>query len=430
VSDGRQRVIDRLRRPELAPLFDRLRARYENDAPVQSATIPDTTDAQRRAIRELLGHTRLPDGPVTVTVAELDRALAATPLGCDTRTAVELVGGPIVDRAAQRRADRQTRDQLWTWLVDHPAVRDNPAMVRWAAQTRRNGLLGTVEQTRTLLEQTFVVLDQLPSDGRSLSHFATDTCSDAHALDRGPLRTLVLRAITAQSGLPPATNGDARRQLWAAVGVACDPLSSTVIVAGRYPPPDPDLDPLKHPTVTTLTLWADVAHAAHLTAAQLAHSPIATADRRPDQVWAVENPSVIHAALRRYGTACPPMLCTSGWPSIAAVTALRQLSGAGTHVHYHGDIDAEGLKIAAWLTTKAGVTPWRMTTDHYLACIPDDAPLAGPATDVPWDATLADHVNTTGRAQLEEAVTDLLLDDLQAAATTTSRPRSRGRFDD
>ena len=406
-SSDRARTLARLRRAELAPLFTELRSRYENADVVRTVTLARLTDTELGAVTDLLGFPSRPALPVQVKVADLDRVLTASPLGCDTRTAVELVGGPIVSRAAQRAAARDERQQLWRWLEQHPQVTAEPALQRWVAATRRAGIHGDVATTRRLLEQALKVLAALPSDGRPLPRFATDVLGDAHALDPGPLANSVLRAIALLTGDDMRAATARRRHLWATVGVACDALSSTVLLAGFRPPGS-------GPTAASLTVWADRSHAAHLTLAQLHADPLTVPDG--ETVWAVENPSVVHAALQRFGDRCPPLLCTSGWPSVAATAAIRQLTDEATTVRYHGDIDAAGLTIAAWLADKTGAVPWRLTTGDYLACVPDDAPDPGDVPHVPWDADLADTVRTRGRAQLEEAVVTRLLDDLAATS--------------
>jgi uncharacterized protein (TIGR02679 family) len=135
-------------------------------------------------------------------------------------------------------------------------------------------------------------------------------------------------------------------------------------------------------------------------------------------VHVVENPSVLAAALARFGRACPPLICTSGWPSAAGVLLLRALRHEGARLRYAGDLDGDGLRIAAHLVSRVGAVPWRMTTADYeraLARRPSGPP-AGRVSDVPWDAQLGPAMRAAGIAVSQESVVDDLLADLAAAS--------------
>ncbi|MDR0358937.1 MAG: DUF2399 domain-containing protein [bacterium] len=164
------------------------------------------------------------------------------------------------------------------------------------------------------------------------------------------------------------------------------------------------------PLPTTLTRWAECGQAAAVTLAQLHADPLTSA--RSPRVWAVENPAVVAEALRRFGGRCPPLVCTSGWPNVAAITLLRQLADAGASLAYHGDLDGEGLRIAAYVVDKTGAEPWRMAARDYRDAARTDGPPAGRVTDVPWDRELGAELRARGVAVPEERVVSLLLQDL------------------
>jgi uncharacterized protein (TIGR02679 family) len=124
-----------------------------------------------------------------------------------------------------------------------------------------------------------------------------------------------------------------------------------------------------------------------------------------------ENPSVVALALARFGDRCPPIVCTSGWPSSAGILLLRGLSHAGTRLHYHGDFDGEGLRIAANVVARTGALPWRMGSADYLAAVADGPPV-GRVTEVSWDADLAGHLVRVGTTVPEERVAPALLDEI------------------
>jgi uncharacterized protein (TIGR02679 family) len=95
---------------------------------------------------------------------------------------------------------------------------------------------------------------------------------------------------------------------------------------------------------------------------------------------------------------------------------LRALSDAGATLHYHGDFDGEGLRIAAHVIARTGAKPWRMSTVDYLAALSANptGPPVGRVTDAPWDPDLGDALRTHGTAVAEERVTDALLEELSA----------------
>jgi uncharacterized protein (TIGR02679 family) len=399
----------RFDRPDLAPLWHALRARSERDpGPVTRITVRLERAEERSALADLLGLAQLPGTTAKIRVDHLDRALLDSPVRLDARGVVEAIGGPIVDKAAERTARHRAREDLWTWLAIHPTVAAQPALDAWVSYVRRNGVIdGSVQATRALLEEAVSVLDALPFDGRGLSSLAEDVCGNSHALDDDRRRSVyVLRALACLRDAPPAETAAQRRQLWEQVGVACDALSTTALTAGLRPLGD-------SPLATTLRAWSDAGQAAHVLLAQLREFPLEGVDH--PIIWTVENPAVVAAALRRFGRHCPAIVCASGWPNTAVVELLRQLRQAGAQVLYHGDLDGDGLRIASYLIDRTGAAPWRMTTADYLSAVDGARTPARRVPDVPWDPMLGEAIRRTGRTVSEERVIDLLLDDMASA---------------
>jgi uncharacterized protein (TIGR02679 family) len=129
-----------------------------------------------------------------------------------------------------------------------------------------------------------------------------------------------------------------------------------------------------------------------------------------------ENPSVLAMALARFGRRCPPIVVTAGWPNSAVVLLLQYLVAAGAGLHYHGDFDGEGLRIAAAVVARTAAVPWHMSSADYLSAGPDGPPV-GRVSEVPWDAALAGHLTRLGRTVAEERVAGGLLDELARWAT-------------
>jgi uncharacterized protein (TIGR02679 family) len=194
--------------------------------------------------------------------------------------------------------------------------------------------------------------------------------------------------------------------------VVCDELSSTVLVAGLAPEGDSFL-------AATLRAAKAEGEAVAVTLGQLRRSPITFAPSTT-VVSVVENPSVMQAALDRFGTAVPPLICVSGRLHVAARRLLRTLTAAGLDVRYHGDFDPAGVGIAADVITNLGARPWRMGAADYLNVLTMGSafdPAAVPLTA--WDTALGEAMRRETTAVYEEAVVDDLLDDLVAEIRTS-----------
>lgn len=387
--------------PALGPLWAAAHERLSSGRPVSRVRVGPLTDEQRTAVADLLGLTRLPPEYAIVSMPQLDDVLRSA-VGADTREVVGELIGPLGDRARDRQLAEARRTELWGWLERHPVVAGQPALRDWVDAVRRNGLIGgSVSGTRDVLTRALMVLARLPASGVSLSILADDVLHDPHGLDEGTrCAGLVLRALSFLYEVEPPSDMQQRRALWERAGVADDELSSTVLAAGLRPAGD---DPAAH----VLRVCADAGQAAALTLGQLRS---ARWTKLPTEVWVFENPSVLALALSRFGGGCPPMVCTSGWPSSAGMVLLQLLSPT-CRLYYHGDFDGEGLRIAANVLARTGATPWRMTAADYRAGLGEGPPV-GRVTEAPWDSDLAAALRESGVAVTEERVAAGLLDAL------------------
>ncbi|MFC9967627.1 TIGR02679 family protein [Nocardia ignorata] len=401
---GSMRIAVAALSEDLLPLWRALHRRLATGRPVASVKVCGMSVAQRTALADLFGMAALPGETHTVSCAQLDAVLVDL-TGLSGREVVEQIVGPIENRSAVRTARALERQELWGWLARHPVIEAQPVLADWAAAMERAGVIEqSVTRTRTMLEQALRVLRAIPAQGQPLPVFADQTLDDPHALDDGTrLQGMVIRALAVMHGRPvPADSGELR-QLWMSAGVADDELSSTVLVAGMG-----GLD--RDGTLgKMLQVCAEGALAASVTLQQL--RTVASLDDAPPMVAVVENPSVLAVAVRRFGRACPPMVCTAGWPNSAGIRLLDLLSQSGARLNYHGDFDGEGLRIAAHVVARVGARPWRMSCRDYLAAV-TDGPGVGRVTGVPWDDALAVEMNRLGVSVPEERVIETLLADL------------------
>ncbi|WP_256251844.1 TIGR02679 family protein [Streptomyces sp. yr375] len=386
--------------------------RISSGRPVTSVRLGPLDDDEREALADLLGMDRLPDQRPTVRLTRLADAVAEAG-GGTVRDLVTQIIGPLDDRAAERRRRDDERTALWSWLTTHDTIRTQPVLTDWTTYCRTQGLLaGSTTRTRDLLSAALTVLAALPAEGEPLPVFAARVRhGDPHALDDGTrLSALVLRALSTLYDTPVPDSSQARRELWSRAGVADDDLSTTVLAAGLRLTGEGTLSRLAR-------ICAEAGQAVSLTLAQLRSPGEYGFPARP--VHITENPSVLALALRRFGADCPPLVCTSGWPNGAAVRLLHLLAAEGATLHYHGDFDGEGIRIAAHVMHKTPAVPWRMTTHDYLTALATtpQAPSPGRLTEAPWDPTLTPTMATHDKAVMEESMTDTLLQDLSRERT-------------
>ncbi len=409
----------RLGRPGLRPLVDELARRFGDgpDPPVR-LTLRHLTAVQRDGLADLLGAPRLPPPTLRLPVERLCTVLGLDAVG-ELRSIVEDLRGPIDDRRAERHSARAERESLWAWLdseVDGLEIAGVGALRGWPAAVRRDGARGGVPRHRRRLEDTLAVLRALPADGVPLAAFADDVLGDPHALDRGrSVSRLVLGALAHGGGQVAPTDAEAVRQLWERAGVAPDPLSSTVLTLGVTAAPG-------HPLAPMLGLSTAAVEPIVLTLAQLRRWPLDPLDPS-GVVYVVENPSIIAAAAARDWSG-PPLVCSSGRPTVAVVTLLRQLGAGGATIRQHADFDATGLAITAWLAQRAHTVPWRMSAPDYRAAVSVSrrrVTYRGGIPPTPWDPDLGDAVRATGVVVHEEALRTALLDAMQMSRPLSGR---------
>lgn len=398
---------DRLGHPDLGPLVDELVRRFASGHPPARITLPALGDRGNARLADLLGLDRYPAEGKQVAVDRLATAVGAGSAD-GLRSAVVALRGPLGDRRADREAAQAARTALWAdveamacslEIFGHPR-----AATDWMQRVADLGIPGgDVEAHRARIATAVACLRRLPATTPfTLAGLAADETGSAHGLDPGRRVTrMVLEALAIASGRPIPTNAESARALWEGVGVVPDPLSSSVLTIGLRPSGD---DPLGH----FLRATSLDAEPVVLTLRQLQRRPLT---HRPEGglVFVVENPSLIADIAGSW--AGPPLLCSSGRPSMAVVAVVRQLIESGAVVLQHADFDAAGIDITRWLEARAGTVPWRMGADDYSAAVatrPTTA-LEGKVGPTPWAPDLGPSMVASGRAVHEEAIrADLL----------------------
>lgn len=206
---------------------------------------------------------------------------------------------------------------------------------------------------------------------------------------------------------PEESPTEAWRESWAAVGVLCDELSSTVLTLGL--PGDGSV------TGRMLSAAGASAEPVWLTLRQLVRDPPEWPEVDVPAVLVVENPSVVALAADAHTTRCPPIVCTNGQPRAAAMVLLRSLADARVRLRHHGDFDWGGLTIGNLLHRRLSIEPWQFDRDAYLRAVaahPHAAPLTGAPVSATWDPGLTEAMRDAGRRIEEEMVAGQMLDSL------------------
>jgi uncharacterized protein (TIGR02679 family) len=410
----------RLRRvlgdPELEWLLERIRRRLELGNPLDGpVTLAHASPAQRAAVERLFGRPARSGRGLSVPLGELDRLVRHAGLHADgLAAAVVALTGRVCVRADVEAEQSAAWSAAFASLERHAAGR--PPLAAWAAQLRRSGqvkrLTPTAREASDLLAELVSVLRALPADGESLGTFAASTTGGgAHALDDGrPLGTLALGAARALAGLdapgPDESAAEARREAWAAVGVLCDELSSTVLVLGLP----------GEATVTgrLLALARSDGQPLWLTLRQVARD-LPCWSEALGRVFVCENPSVVALAADRLGGTCPPLVCTNGQPSAATMVLLRALHDTGVQLMYHGDFDWGGVRIGNVMHRRLGTVPWQFDDVAYRVAVEHHvhAPvLTGTPVAAAWDLDLTASMERVRRQIEEELIAEELLEGL------------------
>lgn len=385
--------------PEWTWLRQKLRARFERDAPLPATMrCPRPTPAQRHAIARVLGK---PEGPPAVHLPTLEKRLRDAGLCHSLRDMIEQLDGPIDPKAENRRRQRAQWEHFAhraaNALAHIPADPDTLAAFRtptpWKRLARRD-----LPAAEHLLQQTARFFRTHHEwEGQAPTRMAAHIFGDSHALDRD---TPLYRALALLSGRDPA----AHRDVWAHYRLVADEVSSHALVLGlRFQNTSP--------LARGFNTFADAGQPLRILLRHL-REPLRPV--LPDQkLYLCENPSILEAAADCGGD-LHPLLCVEGNPSQACMDLLGAVLRSGARIHAHGDFDWGGLRIANRVRNHCGeqFIPWRFDAPTYLR-LQGGFPLRGTPLPANWDPALETAMRTRARGFHEEQVTHDLLSDLR-----------------
>ena len=278
------------------------------------------------------------------------------------------------------------------------------------------------EQQRQLKLAAYVasLLDQLPRPDapERLALFAQRTSGDPHMLDAG--RTAGRLFLLALGDLAKKDPADREQELllYQEAGLLVDTISTNVaaynLAGALYLDGTPDpLLPAAGPRVLLLPLR------------QLQEWKSVTASSTA--IYVVENPQVFEEIIAglQAEKEPPTLICTSGWPSVAALALLDLLLKASPTctLRYSGDFDARGLQIAAYVLARypGRCHPWRFDCDTYRALLQQGG-IPAPTADLALldtlpaiFAPLAALMQEKGMWAYQEGITHFLIDDIKHA---------------
>lgn len=405
----------------LAALRRRLRrhfSRTEPDAPSGILRVGELSPAEREALALLTGRAPRNAKSMQIDIASLDAALRAAGVAASLYDALEQLDGPI-EHQASAQASAQAR-----WSAVMAGCR-HAGLTGYLKSPAAFGLLkrlvrGNPEAASRIIARAEAVLRRLPAKGLPRAQLAAETLGNAHALDDGQATATLVLAVWRQpreaadsEADPGQANGDAKhareergREVWARAGVLVNELARPALYLNLPMQPQ------------DAGLWTPPGEPGYVSLRRLLRAPPAwnVAGRT---VFVCENPNLVAIVADRLGSRCAPLVCTEGMPAAAQRTLLSQLAQAGARLRYHGDFDWSGLRIANHVMRACGARPWRFETGDYQAAAAG-APhaqrdLDGACIAASWDGALAPAMQHHGLAIAEEALAELLLEDLQQA---------------
>jgi uncharacterized protein (TIGR02679 family) len=450
-------------RPGLSRMVMKLYAKYIEESQVRGQiTLLDCTSDERREIASFLGKPLYADINIRIKLVDVEKALLHS-FNC---TLPDLLRAYYPDRALVTRVERQAqhtqrqsdfRAALASFIAQLPHnahgrywLEHGSHGEQWLYARYKNAPLEEQQRQLKLIAYIAGLLDQLPRPDapERLALFAQRTSSDPHMLDAGRAAgrlfllalsdmaseqrqadaymvgttlTVALENVTGTlenvTITPENVVGDREQELmlYRNAGLLVDTISTNVaaynLASAFYL--DGTSDPMLHAAGARVML---------LPLRQLQEWKSVTSSS--EAIYVVENPQVFEEIIAsvQAENEPPTLVCTSGWPSVAALTVLDLLlSACPTYtLHYSGDFDARGLQIAAYMLARypGRCHLWRFDRDTYSAVLRQGG-IAAPVTDLALldtlpeiFAPLVDLMQEKAMWAYQEGITHFLIDDI------------------
>jgi uncharacterized protein (TIGR02679 family) len=368
-------------------LLEKLRAKYIAEGQIRGQIVlEEATPGEHREIASFLGRPPYRDATLRIRLVEMDQALHNSGFACSLLDVIIAFhpDEPLETRPQRRAAHALHQSDFRQALLSTASEFAENSRARswllhgshgleWLFTRYKN--VDAVEQQRQLNIIRYVasLLAQLPvsASPERLALFAQRTSGDPHTLDSNRAEgRLFLQALSDLfTGATPVQDRAHALHLYNNAGLLVDTISSSVAVfnlAGAITRSG-QVDPL---------LQAAGARVLLVPQRQLLEWSQVRAAR--SAIYGIENPQVFEEIvddLLRLNTheTLPTLVCTSGWPSVAALLLLDQLLAASpeNRLYYSGDFDLKGLQIAAHLLVRypERCLPWRFEPEVYVRAL-------------------------------------------------------------
>src|ERR1035441_5114464 len=214
--------------PDLGGLIDRIRVRVDGGEPVDgTVTLVGATPEQRQAAARLLGRAIGRGTSLSVPLPEVEATLREAGIAPGLSAAVEVLAGPVRDRAAERAAEIRLFQNALA-AARRSRLAGAPWYQAWLDQISRDGTLTRLLRRGQghLLAQVTAVLERLPAGADEpavlLPVLAEMVTGDSRALAGTPLAVLALVALAVREDIPAPSGRQEKRMLWASAGVVTD----------------------------------------------------------------------------------------------------------------------------------------------------------------------------------------------------------------
>ena len=388
-----------LQRPELTRLWQACKDKYLSIGRIGgTVTLKHLSPDEQEALSGLLGVPKHKTS--SVNLKDVDSILRASSFSLGLEELLSHFFGSLASNTERRNSEEQEWINFCQELEQQAKGQHTK---KWLSE-QAPALHALKEQRGNLsaVHKVIHALDQLPlSQPTQLPIFAAEVSGDPHFLDNdsfpGKLFYHGLAASFQIGELIQDPDSLADRQVYRLAGLVLDELSSQVWVAGLAYNGiiTPAVLSLPLSTVSTLSLPGS------------------------SQVYVCENPSIMatiinHPIYLAHYLSLPPLVCTSGQPSAAAITLLDRLTSQGTHIHYSGDLDAGGIQIAASLYKRYSphFSPWGMSSS--LVSLEKGVTLSSDEVGrlsklhAPWDKGLVPALLDHGVKVYQESLVDHL----------------------
>ncbi len=390
-SQRLQGAVAFFKRPIWVRLMSALYTKYIQQGRTRGRVVlPQCTSDEQREIARFLGKPLSPSPNISVRLADFQQALMNS-FACELPGLLQALFPEHVhltrpQQKEQQAQSQQAFDRKLSALIESLPP-DSPGR-SWLAHGKhgrdtlfrqhKNEPPVTQEYTLHMLQMVIEALDQLPEplSFYYLSHFALRISGDPHFFDVNTVSgRLFLTALTdlhelttpensagagAEDQQESETQGieqDHWRHLrYYEAGLLLDTISSTVAVFHLN---DAQEENGQHDAL--------IAHAGKRIMVLPLRQLLAWKKLWPSSkhVYVCENPQVFEVIVDRLlqrhimtdttkQEKVPTLVCTAGWPSVAALRLLSLLveSLPDVQLHYSGDFDLQGLRIARYLLAR------------------------------------------------------------------------------